>query len=238
MKAASTIQKTKYCLKVSSIVMTTVLLSLFSLMYIGCSKPGDATVQKAMQAYSQKNYEDALTLFKQAEGEESHYSPELLDTFISTIYSQQEDLPNAIVYQEKALARHPDYRSYVTLGMMYHMVKNDEKAEKNYRTAISLNPNSAEAYESLAALYMGQDKAAEAIPLLTKAAEIEPKLAVVQANLAVAYAMTGNDTECEKSYAKAAELKCENLPKFRERIDEIQSGRSSAPDAKNSTNKQ
>lgn|SRR5574344_153435 len=206
-------------------VLFVIFCFLTVVMNTSCSKPGDATVQKAMQAYSQKDYDTALALFKQASGEETHYSPELIDTFISTVYSQQQDLPNAILYQEKALAVRPDYRGYVTLGMMYHMTENDVKAEESYRSAIALDQKQGEAYASLAVIFIAQNRPQEALPLLQKAAELEPKLAVVQANLAVVYAMIGRDEECDSSYKKAEELKCENLDKFKQRIDDVRSNR-------------
>jgi tetratricopeptide (TPR) repeat protein len=192
-------------------------------MNTSCSKPGDATVQKAMQAYSQKDYDAALELFKQASGEETHYSPELIDTFISTVYSQQQDLPNAILYQEKALAIRHDYRGYVTLGMMYHMTGDDAKAEQSYRSAIAFDEKQGEAYASLAVIFIAQNRPEEALLLLQKAAELEPKLAVVHANLAVVYAMLGRNKESDSSLAKASELKCENLSKFKQRIEDIRS---------------
>lgn len=205
-------------------VCTSILfIFLFAFMFTGCSKPGDATVRKAMRAYSDKDLDTAITLFKQAENEESHYSKELLYTFMSTVYSQQEDLPNAILYQKKALEIRPDYRGFVTLGMMNHMNGNDEEAIKNYDDAIKLDPDYAEAYASLAALYLGQGDAEKAVPLLEKAVQISPKLAVGQANLAVAYAMIGDTEKSDKALNCAASLKCENLDKFKERIDEIKS---------------
>lgn len=193
-----------------------IVLSVLSLFLLfSCSKPGDLTVQRAIKAYQDQNYDESLKLFLQAGGEDSNYSDELIFTFISNLYGVQGDIKNSAAYLEKALELKPDYRGFVTLGMDYHVLGDDEKAEENYKKAIQMTPKKGEAYASLGALYLGQKKYNEAIENLQKATEFEPKLAVPHANLAVAYALMGRKAESEAEFTIAEELKCDNLEEFK-----------------------
>ncbi len=173
-----------------------------------------------MKAYQSQNFDEALELFNTALTEETNYHQESIYNFISAIYSGQGDLENSVVYAEKALALRPDYRGYVTLGRNYHLIGNDEKAEENYKKAIELNPKKGEAYASFGALLLGQKKYADAVTALETATDFEPKIAVIHANLAIAYHFVGETEKSEAEFKKAEELKCENLDEFRERINE------------------
>ena len=188
-----------------------------------CAKPGDNTVRQAMQAYGSGQYETALQFFTQALDEDTNYSDEILYTFIANVYANQGEYEKAIESQKKSLELHADYRGYVTLGMLYHLIKDDEESAQAYRNAISMDEKKGEAYASLGALYLGQNDAVEALPLLEKAAALEPNIAVIQANLAVTYAMLGDTEKSDAALFKARELKCENINQFEDRIEEITS---------------
>ncbi|MBQ0051860.1 MAG: tetratricopeptide repeat protein, partial [Treponema sp.] len=185
--------------------------------FFSCSKPGDLTVQQAMKAFQQQDYKKSLECFLQALEEESNYSDEIIYTFIANLYSAQDDLENAVVYQEKAVEIRPEYRAYVTLGRNYHLIENDEKALEFYEKAIQLDSQKGEAYASLGSLYITQKKYELALENLKKAAEFEPNIAVIHANLAVAYGLTGQKELAEAEFKKAEELKCENLEEFKAR---------------------
>lgn len=188
-------------------------VSIFS-----CAKAGDNTVRQAMQALGSGEYDTALQFFTQALDEDTNYSPELLYAFIANVYVNQGEYQQAIAAQESSLALRADYRGFVSLGMLYHLVKDDEKAAAAYRNAIALDGKKGEAYASLGALYLGQDDAAQAIPLLEKAAALEPNIAVIQANLAVAYAYADENEKSDAALEKARALKCENIEQFEEKI--------------------
>ena len=192
-----------------------------AVFFPSCTKPGDNTVRQAIQAYRAGQYDAAITFFTQALEEETNYSDELLYTFISNVYVNQGEYEKAIEAQEKSLALHADYRGYVTLGMLYHLTKDDGNAVSAYQKAIDMTPEKGEAYASLGALYLGQNDTGRALSYLEKAASLEPKLAVIQANLAVAYAMTGDTEKSESALEKARGLKCENIEQFEERIEGI-----------------
>lgn len=194
----------------------------FSITCLSCSKPGDLTIQRAMKFYQSQDYEESLRLFNTALEEESNYSPELIYNFIANVYLKQEDLENAVIYQQKSCELHPEYRNLVSLGMTYHLLGRDEEAESAYQKAVELNPQKGEAYASLGAMYLGQNKTKEAVENLKKASELEPKIAVIHANLAVAYAAIGNPEASESEFKIAEDLKCKNLEEFKERAESMQ----------------
>lgn len=196
------------------------LTLLFCFVFLSCSKPGDLTVGRAMKAYQSQNFEEALKLFQDALSEESNYSKDLLYNFIINLYLQQDDYENAVLYQEQLCKIRPDYRNFVSLGMTYHLLKEDDKAELSYKKAVELESEKGQAYASLGALYLGKGDYEKAIENLKKAAEYEPKIALIHANLAVAYAKIGESEKSEEEFKVAEELKCENLEEFRQRISD------------------
>ena len=178
------------------------------------------TIQRAIKSYQSKDYDGALKLFNEALNEDSNYSQELIYDFIASIYLQSDDLENAVIYQQKSVDLHPDYRNLVSLGMTYHLLKEDEKAESAYNMAIALNPKKGEAYASLGALFLSQEKNADAASNLKKAAEFEPRIAVIHANLALAYAALGEEKLSEREFEIARNLKCKNLEEFQDKARE------------------
>lgn len=193
--------------------------ALLPVLVLSCSKAGDLTIGRAMKAYQSQNYEEALSLFRQSLEEETNYSPDLIYNFIATIYLQQDDLESAVTYQEKICAIHPEYRNLVSLGMTYHLLGRDDEAESVYLEAVGQNPQKGEAYASLGAMYLGQGRVAEAVDSLEKAAVREPKIAVIHANLAVAYAKAGDEDKSAAEFRIAEEMRCENLDEFKFRAE-------------------
>ena len=216
----SLLVKSEYTTYYLFMIKKIIFLCFISLVLFSCSRPGDLTIQRAMKAYQNQNFDEALILFNEALNEDTNYHKESIYNFISTIYAVQEDLENSVVYAEKALELRPDYRGYVTLGRNYHLIGNDEKAEFFYKKAIEMNAQKGEAYASFGSLLIGQKKYNEAAAVLEKAAMLEPKIAVIHANLAIAYHFAGDGEKSEMEFKKAEEFKCENIEEFRKRINE------------------
>ena len=186
-----------------------------------CARPGDKLVSQAMKAYAAMNYDDALALFEEALAVESRYPEELLYTFISNVYSKLEEWETSGDYLEKALAMRADYRGFVTLGMVRRESGQDDKAEVAFRTALSLDNNKADAFVHLGALYLAQDKAADALPLLETAATLAPKEALIYADLAVAHAMLGNTANSLDALTQATTLHYENADELHARVERL-----------------
>ena len=200
-------------------ILSATLLACISLF--SCSKPGDATVQRAMKLYQAGDYDNAIRLFNESLGEDSSYSPELIYSFIANVYLQEDDFENALVFQEKSTSLRPEYHNLISLGMTYHMLGEDGKAEESYKKALFLEPKRAEAPASLGALYLGQNKFTEAVDYLTQAAEKDGKIAVIHANLGIAYAALGKEGKSEEEFEAAEKLKCKNLDDFKEKAEEL-----------------
>lgn len=205
-----------------SVFVSVASFVFFSLLtFGGCSKPGDATVSRAITAYSSGDYDQSLQLFKQALEEETRYSPELIYGFISNVYALNEEWEEAAEYQQKSLELHPDYRGYVTLGMLKRTLGKNDEAKEAYQQAMALNPQKGEAYASLGALLLVQNDAQGALEFLEKARSLEPKIAVIHANLGICYAMLSREENARASLETAKSLKCENYTEFEERVDDI-----------------
>lgn len=202
-------------------LMLALPLLFISAGILSCSKPGDLTFSRGIKAFQNKRYDEAAALLKSALEEESNYSQELICNFIAMIYLQQDDLENAVVYQEKSVALRPEYRNLVSLGMTLHLLRRDTEAEEAYRKAIDLDPQKGEAYASLGSLYLGQGRVQDAVLNLRKAADFEPKIAVIHANLAIAYSAAGERSLSEAEFKIAESLKCENLDEFKARAEEF-----------------
>ncbi len=194
-----------------------VFLATLSLAATSCAKQGDATIRQAMDAYQRHSFEESKNLFEQALEEDTNYSKETIYNFIANILMAEGDFEEANVYLEKLLETKEDYRMLVQLGRNYRELGDNGKAEATYKRAIALNPAKGEAYASLGAVKIAEGKFAEAVENLAKAAELEPKIAVIHANLAVAHALGGDKSAAEEEFKKAEELKCENLEEFKER---------------------
>jgi tetratricopeptide (TPR) repeat protein len=61
--------------------------------------------------------------------------------------------PNAIEAALKRVSDKPNYDSYINLGMVYYTASKYDDAIKAWNKAIELNPNSALAYNDIAAAY-------------------------------------------------------------------------------------
>jgi tetratricopeptide (TPR) repeat protein len=190
-------------------------------VFISCSKPGDASVEKAVDAYRIGKYESALELFNKAMEQETSYSNAMIYTFISNTYSAQEDFENAVIWLEKALEEKPDYRSFVTLGMNYQTLKNYKKAEESYSKAIEMNPQKGEGWASLGMMFLEEgSNTDEALRCLKKGAEFSPRIAVIHAYLGAAYLKAGDKEKAEEEFAEAEKLHCQNLDQIKEKFAE------------------
>ena len=201
------------------ILLTGVIgLSIFS-VFSGCSKQGDSIVTNGINAFKKQDYDGAIAYLTEALEADTNYSDELIYTLLANVHTQKHEWDTAIEYHKKALEKRADYSSYILLGALCHEAKRDEECETAYKAAIDFAPKRPEAYGSLGALYLKQGKIDEAIEMLEKSVSINPRLAIVQADLAVSYAEKG---ESEKAYAaleRAEKQKAENIESFGARVD-------------------
>ena len=105
--------------------------------------------------------------------------------------------------------------AYALLATMYsfqaaNFVENADvnlrKAEAAARTALTLNPQSADALKALGGLYSEQGRETEAIPLLRHAVALAPNMEWGWQMLAYAYYYAGLNEQAEQGYRRVIEL--------------------------------
>jgi protein O-mannosyl-transferase len=91
------------------------------------------------------------------------------------------DLPAAVTAYLKSLSIAPGYMTYGNLGNVLFAMGRLEDAAQSYRRAIELAPGRADAYYNLAFVLEKLDKKDQAVELLKRGLEINPKDAEAQA---------------------------------------------------------
>ncbi len=85
--------------------------------------------------------------------------------------------------------------------------KNRSFAEQDYLRALDVNPESAETYNNLGALYMDMDRNGDAIGLFTEALVRQPTYFTALVNRATAYSKVGDLTKALMDFEAAAQLR-------------------------------
>ena len=84
-----------------------------------------------------------------------------------------------------------------------------------------MNPKKGEAYASLGSLFIETNNLEKAVENLEKGVKLTPEIAVIHANLALAYAMQGNMEKSDDEFKIADEMQCVNLDRFEEKIQAL-----------------
>jgi len=111
--------------------------------------------------------------------------------------TQSREVLNLAIEQYEAMARiepkNPD--NHLLLGRLYFLSKDAIKAEKEFKTALTLDPNSEEAITNLAYLYNEEGASTKAAELLSGVPEAQRSSKI--------YAALGSTYEQQKDYKKA-----------------------------------
>ena len=84
---------------------------------------------------------------------------------------------------------------------------NLSKIEALLRTATTLDPNLAAAFHNLGLIYFEQQKFAESIPALQRAALLKPQVSIIRFKLAQAYQRTGKNALAAQEFEATKKLK-------------------------------
>jgi tetratricopeptide (TPR) repeat protein len=107
----------------------------------------------------------------------------------------------------KAVEADPnDYTAHFHLGLAYSLLGKDTEGIAAYRKALALKPRLYEAELNAGILLLRQKNAADALPLLSDAAEQKPEQFQPRAKLAEAQLQSGSPDAAEASYRRALEL--------------------------------
>jgi Flp pilus assembly protein TadD len=127
----------------------------------------------------------------------------LLWNYLGLAYLNKKDSENAIRSFEMAVSVDPEYADvYVNLGNLYfsHFLRTKEKAAyskaiHNYKKAIEVRSDHAEAFNGLGAAYMQVGRVEDAIYLWEVALILEPNLVKIYYYLGLAYLIQEKNTE-------------------------------------------
>ncbi|GEM_PF-2302517 len=87
---------------------------------------------------------------------------------------QTNDIDLAINECKKAISLYPSERGYIFLGFLYRKKELIDESIANFRSAISLNPESHMGYFNLGVIYLQLNNTQEALKYLYKSLEINP----------------------------------------------------------------
>jgi tetratricopeptide (TPR) repeat protein len=163
-------------------------------------------VASANEAIQRGRYEAAIQTAKQALRRDEKYVPAMVVLAKGYYYLRKYELCEAILDIaegiDKKQADIPHLRGFVALAR-----DNKPAAIASFRKATELDPNHAEAWNSLGAEYVEAKNYREAVPALEKAVALSPRSARAQLNLGSAYRGAGEYAKAEASYRRALELR-------------------------------
>lgn len=173
--------------------MGLLLLMLFSLMSAICyGQTAEDYYDKGMEYGVVGEFEKARQEFAKALEVDPFYEPVRIGLKLS------EDVLTQRIKVETAI--------YLFKGIDYDNKKMFDESIAEFRKAIEINPNYAEAYHNLGLVYHHKAMFDEAIAELKKVIEIDPNLPEAHYNLGVAYHNKGMLDEAIAEYKKAIEI--------------------------------
>lgn len=161
-------------------------------------KAGDRTAQINLAiAYEQSgDHEKSLTLFRSLDGNDASPLPASVVIFYIRALSASQQTELAIAKTQSALAAAPDNSTlHDTLGSLEAQRKDWDDAASQFKEAVRLDPNFAEAILHLGLALIMQQKTSEAVQELTAAAELSPQSALVQVEFGKALIANGENAK-------------------------------------------
>jgi len=115
-------------------------------------------------------------------------------------YDEWGKTAKSVEYYQKAIELKPNHVLYFSLGSAYEKLGKFDDAAKAYQESIRIKPTFTYALYNLAVLDSKQDRPQEAIELLRKVVELEPKNIFAQHALGMLYVRTGEKTGAMQQY--------------------------------------
>ncbi|TNE55502.1 MAG: tetratricopeptide repeat protein [Bacteroidetes bacterium] len=184
---------------------------------------GDQYARTGIQAYRDRNYEQAEVDFKKAlEATTLSYDRKEIYTLLGNAYNELEHFDSSIVYHKKALELDSNYvEAWVHLGIVYRLTAKFDQAENCYKRAHQIDPNDPELNASIGALYVIKGEPQKGISYLEKAIEKNEQLAVAHSNYALALAMVGRYDEADAELKRAVALGYSSGDIIKQRIENL-----------------
>lgn len=135
----------------------------------------------------------------------------LADSFYLLGFYGTTDNEEALAIRQEASARALEIdpglgEAYVSLGaILYDLSKYDEM-DSAFQKAIELSPNYATSYHFYSGKLDRFSRKQETLDLMRKAAQLDPRSAIIGSNLAEVYALQGSYSRAEHQFKKVIEL--------------------------------
>ncbi|WP_420399729.1 tetratricopeptide repeat protein [Flagellimonas sp.] len=173
--------------------------------------------QQAMNAYNQKDYSLAITLF----GKYLEQLPNdpLGNYNLATAYHAQRAFDASIEYYEKALKLDPGYADAANaLGNAFRDKGDFKKAASAYEKALEINSSHAATHKDMGFLFFKQDEFKKAIAHYLKASELLPDAHDIHNQLGFCYFKLYGFTKSASHFQKAADLDPSN-PTYKDNLN-------------------
>ncbi|MBF0279869.1 MAG: tetratricopeptide repeat protein [SAR324 cluster bacterium] len=126
---------------------------------------------------------------------------------LGSLYQILKQEKTALVHYTEALGRFPENKIlFLDRGKLYLKLQNPDQARLDFEKAVENNSEIFEAYLLLAFLNIQERDLVSALPLLLRAAEIEPEQAEVWQQISVLQEKLGNQKQAIDSMRKAVDL--------------------------------
>jgi len=146
-----------------------------------------ASFEAARLAMNNKNWEEAIRLFKEAA--EKDPTQHVIFANLADASSQARKYDEAAAAYAKAIELKPDEAAYYNnLGIVFGNAGKVEEATKNLQKAAELNPTGAgQSYYNLGAVLTNRGRTKEASDAFKKAIELDPKMHNAYYQLGISY---------------------------------------------------
>ena len=165
--------------------------------------------------FSSKNFSPYTQLFLTHIDEQGNDTPPVLLSsfnFPERAANIPEFLNNSPDCISKISERFMDDYSYYRSGMFFEdYFKDSEQAEKDFNTALSLNPKNAQVHLSLGKIYFDKKEYSKAEKEFAEALKINPLDHITHNELGVIYKVQGKFDLAEKEFQSALKIKPDNF---------------------------
>lgn len=165
-------------------------------------------LRSAVDAFQKKNYDEALTKFKQAAGIAPRSSATVTAyNFMAQIYQTKDDLKSAIEVTKKAVEIDgKNLDTQIALGNLYILNKQPEEARAVYEKALQIDAGASTRYY-LGQAYMQSGDYGSAELQFNKIKELQPNSPYGDFGLGQTYAKQGRHAEAIKAFEAAISRK-------------------------------
>jgi len=157
---------------------------------------------------SKQGFEKAIKHFERAIKLDPNYADPytgLADTYLLYPFynfgTPEVAMPKAKGYAQNAIDINPDSAmAYTSMACVLYMYEHKwELAEENFKKAIQLNPNYPTGHHWFGMYLIHMGRADEAIPLLVKGTQLDPKAMIIKNGLSIAYWCAGQNQMAQKT---------------------------------------